>query len=203
MTNTTELHSFLRTRRSIRRFKPDPVPESIIREILHTATFAPSAHNRQPWRFAVLSDSLVKEKLIDAMEAEFVKDLRRDKLPPQEVEKRVQRSRKRISEAPVVIILSVDMSEMDEYPDTNRKKAEYLIATQSAANAGMQLLLATHAEGLGGVWVCSPMFAQRTVQEALNLPRPWEPQAMFLLGYPAETPTLRERKNLKDITIFQ
>ena len=179
------------------------MPESIIREILHTATFAPSAHNRQPWRFVVISDSLIKEKLIDAMEAEFVKDLRRDKLPTQEIEKRVQRSRKRISEAPVVIILSVDMSEMDEYPDTNRKKAEYLIATQSAANAGVQLLLAVHAEGLGGVWVCSPMFAQKTVQEALNLPHPWESQAMFLLGYPAETPTLRERKNLKDITIFQ
>ena len=179
------------------------MPESIIREILHTATFAPSGHNRQPWRFAVLSDSLVKEKLIDAMEAEFVEDLKRDRLSPQEIEKRVQRSRKRISEAPVVIILSVDMSEMDKYPDTNRKKAEYLIATQSVANAGMQLLLAAHAEGLGGVWVCSPMFAQKTVQEALNLPRPWEPQAMFLLGYPAETPTLRERKNLKDITIFQ
>ena len=179
------------------------MPESIIREILHTATFAPSAHNRQPWRFAVLSDSLVKEKLIDAMEAEFVKDLKRDRLSPQEIEKRVQRSRKRISEAPVVIILSVDMSEMDKYPDTNRKKAEYLIATQSAANAGIQLLLAVHAEGLGGVWVCSPMFAQQVVRDTLDMPASWEPQAMFLLGYPAETPILRERKNLKDITIFR
>src|SRR5687768_2063471 len=52
---TTELHNFLRTRRSIRRFKPDPVPASVIEEILTTATYAPSAHNRQPWRFAVLA----------------------------------------------------------------------------------------------------------------------------------------------------
>ncbi|MCQ3937769.1 MAG: hypothetical protein DPW18_12075 [Chloroflexi bacterium] len=47
LTNTNLL-DFLRTRRSIRRFKPDPVPDSVIRELLHTATFAPSAHNRQP-----------------------------------------------------------------------------------------------------------------------------------------------------------
>lgn len=137
------------------------------------------------------------------MEVDFVKDLRHDKLPPQEIEKRIQRSRQRISNAPVVVILCVDMSGMDEYPDTKRKKAEYIIATQSAANAGMQLLLAAHAEGLGGVWVCSPVFAQKTVHDALNLPNTWEPQAMFLLGYPAETPLLRERKKLKDISIFQ
>lgn len=88
---------------------------------------------------------------------------------------------------------------MDDYPDEQRKKAEYMIATQSAANAGMQLLLAAHAEGLGGVWVCSPMFAQRTVQIALNVSATWEPQAMFLIGYPADVPELRSRKQLKEI----
>jgi nitroreductase len=94
------------------------------------------------------------------------------------------------------------MSEMDEYPDTRRKKAEYIIATQSATNAGMQLLLAAHAEGLGGVWVCSPMFAQETVQKALNISSTWEPQAMFLLGYPTEMPAFRERKPLEEVVKF-
>ena len=94
------------------------------------------------------------------------------------------------------------MSEMDEYPDTRRKKAEYIIATQSAANAGMQLLLAAHAEGLGGVWVCSPMFAQETVQEALKISKVWEPQAMFLLGYPVEIPAFRGRKPLEEVVKF-
>ena len=91
---------------------------------------------------------------------------------------------------------------MDAYPDAQRKQAEYLIATQSAANAGMQLLLAAHAEGLGSVWVCSPMFAQKTVQQALNLSSQWEPQAMFLIGYALETPAVRERKPLEEITRF-
>lgn len=202
MTTTPDLPTFLRTRRSVRRFKPDPVPDSVLRDILHTATFAPSAHNRQPWRFVVLTDSSAKIQLSDAMAEEFQRDLEKDQVPPEEIAKRVSRSRERITGAPVVVILCLDMSEMDEYPDTRRKKAEYIIATQSAANAGMQLLLAAHAERLGGVWVCSPMFAQETVQKALNISSTWEPQAMFLLGYPAETPAFRERKSLEEVVKF-
>lgn len=196
------LRIFLRTRRSIRRFKTDPVPDSVLRDILHTATYAPSAHNRQPWRFIVLTDSPAKKHLSDAMAGEFQRDLEKDNLATEEIAKRVNKSRERITGAPVVVILCVDMSEMDEYPDTRRKKAEYIIATQSAANAGMQLLLAAHAEGLGGVWVCSPMFAQETVQEALKISKVWEPQAMFLLGYPVEIPAFRGRKPLEEVVKF-
>lgn len=196
------LRTFLRTRRSIRRFKPDPVPDSVLRDILHTATFAPSAHNRQPWRFIVLTDSSAKTHLSDAMAEEFQRDLEKDSLAPEEIGKKVAKSKERITGAPVVVILCVDMSEMDNYPDDRRKKAEYIIGIQSAANAGMQLLLAAHAEGLGSVWICSPMFAQETVQEALNISKMWEPQAMFLLGYPLEIPAFRGRKPIEEVMKF-
>lgn len=89
------------------------------------------------------------------MAEEFERDLEKDNLPPDKIVKLVNRSRERITGAPAVIVLCLDMTEMDTYPDARRKNAEYIIATQSAANAGMQLLLAAHAEGLGGVWVCS------------------------------------------------
>ncbi len=178
------------------------MPDSAIREILHTATFAPSAHNRQPWRFVVLTNPAAKAHLADEMEAEFQRDLQKDNLSTEDIQKRLKRSRERITNAPVVILLCVDITEMDAYPDVQRKQAEYLIATQSAANAGMQLLLAAHAEGLGSVWVCSPMFAQKTVQQALDLSSQWEPQAMFLIGYALETPAVRERKPLEEITRF-
>ena len=197
----TDLHTFLRTRRSIRRFKPDPIPDPVIERILTTATFASSAHHRQPWRFAVLTDDSAKTNLADIMAKDFQHDLKVDALAPEEIEKKVVRSRDRIIEAPVVVILNVDMSEMDTYPDERRRKAEYIMATQSAANAGMLLLLAAHAEGLGGVWVCSPLFAQETVRSALNLPLAWEPQAMYFLGYPVEIPQARERKNMREITV--
>lgn len=202
LTSTTDLHNFLRTRRSIRRFKPDPVPDSVINNILTTAAFAPSAHNRQPWRFAVVKDMEVKTKLADAMAIEFARDLENDKLPHDEIQKRVIRSRERMVAAPVLILINLDMSEMDVYPDEKRAKAEYLMATQSVANAGMQLLLAAHAEGLGGVWVCSPLFVQETIQSILALPETWEPQAMFFLGHPDVVPKDKTMKDMKDLVVF-
>jgi F420 biosynthesis protein FbiB-like protein len=197
-----DLHNFLRTRRSIRRFKPDPVPDSVIENILATAAFAPSAHNRQPWRFVAVTDLSVKQKLADAMAIEFERDLTNDQLPQAEIQKRTTRSRERIVTAPVIVILSVDMSDMDIYPDEKRSTAEYLMAVQSVASAGMQMLLAAHAEGLGGVWVCSPLFVQATIQRILDLPKAWEPQAMFFIGYPQDIPEVRERKSIKEISLF-
>jgi len=189
----------LQTRRSIRRFKSDLVPAAVIERILTTATFASSAHHRQPWRFVVLTDASAKTNLASIMAKDFQHDLEADNLLPEEVEKKVARSRDRIITAPVVVILCVDMSEMDTYPDAHRNHAEYIMATQSTANAGMLLLLAAHAEGLGGVWVCSPLFAQETVRKALDLSTAWEPQAMYFLGYPLEIPEARIRKPIKEI----
>lgn len=196
-----DLHQFLRSRRSIRRFKSDPVPDSVIENILTTATFAPSAHNRQPWRFCVVTDLSVKQKLADAMAIEFERDLENDQLPQTEIQKRTKRSRERMTAAPVLVILCLDMSEMDVYSDKKRKQAEFRMAMQSVANAGMQLMLAAHAEGLGSVWVCSPLFVQETIQSVLNLPKTWEPQAMFFVGYPDVIPDVRERKMLDEISV--
>jgi len=202
LTSTTDLHNFLRTRRSVRRFKSDPIPDSVIKDILTTATFAPSAHNRQPWRFCVVKDEPVKIKLADAMAVEFKNDLEQDGLPPEKIKAQIKRSKERMTSAPVLIVINLDMSEMDVYLDKKRKQAEFRMAMQSVANAGMQLLLAAHAEGLGGVWICSPLFVQETVQKVLNLPQSWEPQGMFYLGYPDVVPDVRERKSLDEISIF-
>jgi coenzyme F420-0:L-glutamate ligase / coenzyme F420-1:gamma-L-glutamate ligase len=197
-----ELHNFLQTRRSIRRFKPDPVPESVIQNILATATFAPSAHNRQPWRFAVIITQSVKEKLASAMAADFERDLRLDGVPLERIQIQIKRSKDRILSAPAAILLCLDMSEMDIYPDENRSEAERLMAIQSVAAAGLQLLLAAHAEGIGGVWACWPLFAKATIRETLELSETWEPQAMLFIGYPDDRPSQRERKSISDISIF-
>ena len=186
----------------MRRFKSEAVPDSVINDILTTATFAPSAHNRQPWRFCVVKDAYAKTKLADAMAVEFERDLEKDGLAPEKIQAQIKRSKERVTSAPVVIVINLDMSEMDVYPDKTRKRAEFRMAMQSVANAGMQLLLAAHAEGLGGVWICSPLFVQETVQEVLNLPDTWEPQGMFYLGYPDVIPDVRERKSLDEITTY-
>lgn len=201
-TTATELHNFMRTRRSVRRFRSDPVPDSVIEAILTTATFAPSAHNRQPWRFVVLKDSSTRKKLAEAMALDFQRDLESDGVPPEKIQAQVKRSRDRITSAPVAILLCLDMSEMDSYPDKRRTKAEFRMTAQSVAAAGMQLLLAAHAEGLGAVWACWPLFAVETIQRTLNLPETWEPQGMVFLGFPQVIPAERERKKLQEITLY-
>src|SRR5687768_13069542 len=151
---TNDLHNFLTTRRSVRRFKPDLVPDSLIEKILITTTYAPSAHNRQPWRFVVVTDVSVKTHLADAMAEDFERDLFRDGVAPEKIRAQIRRSKDRITSAPVVILISLDMTEMDVYFDAGRQQAERTMAMQSVAAMGLQLLLAAHAEGLGGVWVC-------------------------------------------------
>jgi F420 biosynthesis protein FbiB-like protein len=192
----------LRTRRSIRRFTTKPVPDTVIQNILATATFAPSAHNRQPWRFVVITDPAVKEKLADAMAEDFERDLTHDGLSPEKIQAQIKRSKDRITSAPVAVLLCIDMSDMDSYPDEKRQQAERTMAMQSVAAAGMQLLLAAHAEGLGGVWACWPLFAPGTIQRTLDLHESWEPQGMFFIGYPQDIPEPRERKKLGDIAVF-
>ena len=197
-----DLHDFLRSRRSVRRFKPYPVPDSTIRKILTTATYAPSAHNRQPWRFVVLTDESSKARLADAMAIDFRRDLEHDNLSEGEIYKQLEKSRLRIKSSPVIIIVFMDLSEMDVYPDARRMEAERIMAIQSTANVGLQLLLAAHAEGLGCVWTCAPLFTPNSVRSAFNLSITWQPLEMFLVGYPAETPKLRERKTIQEISIF-
>jgi F420 biosynthesis protein FbiB-like protein len=197
-----DLHNFLRSRRSIRRFKSDPIPDSVIKQIITTASFAPSAHNRQPWRFAVINDEAKKSHLAEAMAVEYRRDLENDKLSSDEINARLEKSRSRIISSPVIIVLCMDMSEMDVYPDARRADAEKVMAIQSTANAGLQLLLAAHAEGLGGVWTCAPLFTPETLRAALSLPLSWEPQGMFFLGYPGETPEPRTRKPFEQILRF-
>jgi len=198
----TNLHGFLRSRRSIRRFKPVPVNVDVLTRMLETAAHAPSAHNRQPWRFVVLTQPQPKTRLSDFLGAEFRRDLTADGLPDAEIESRIQRSRNRIMVSPVVIILCMDASEMDVYPDEKRSNAERTMAIQSVSAAGLQLQLAAHAEGLASVWTCGPLFSPVTVRAALDLPESWEPQAMFFIGYAAEEPKEKELKPVDEVVRF-
>jgi F420 biosynthesis protein FbiB-like protein len=199
LTNT-DLHNLVRTRRSIRKFTPQVVSEDVLTRILETATYAPSAHNRQPWRFTVLTTREPKSRLAEAMATEFARDLSKDGLAETEIAKLLERSKSRINGAPVAIVVCMDPSEMDQYPDDRRRNLEMLMATQSVAAAITNLLLAAHAEGLGSVWTCGPLFAPEVVRETLNLPETWEPQAMIFLGYPDETPKTKKIKPLNEIT---
>lgn len=149
-----------------------------------------------------MTDLSVKTKLADAMAQDFERDLLHDGTTPDKIQIQIKRSKDRITSAPVMILLCLDMSEMDSYPDDKRQTAERMMAIQSVGAAGLQLLLAAHAEGLGAVWACWPLFAQETIQTSLNLSESWEPQGMFFIGYPLSIPQVRERREIESISLF-
>jgi F420 biosynthesis protein FbiB-like protein len=123
-------------------------------------------------------------------------------LPATEIETLVSRSKTRLHEAPAVIVLCMDMTDMDNYPDPKRQQAERIMATQSVALAGLQLQLAAHAEGLSSVWVCAPLFAPQIVRGALNLPESWEPQGMVFVGYAVGEAKPKVVKAVEEVAVF-
>jgi coenzyme F420-0:L-glutamate ligase/coenzyme F420-1:gamma-L-glutamate ligase len=195
-------NALFRGRRSVRRFRDDPVPQDVLRQVLEAATLAPSAHNSQPWRFAVLASREVKERLAQAMGADFLRDLASDGVDLEEARRQVERSRERILGAPVAVVLCLDRSVEDLYPEQRRQDASHLMMTQSVALAGGTMLLAAHAHDLGGVWMCAPLFAPAAVRHALDLPEEWEAQALILLGYPEQIPERRKRLSVNDVTRY-
>ncbi len=176
-------------RRSIRRYTDQPVPRELITTILEAAIWSPSAHNRQPWRFAVIIEAERKEALARAMGAKLRHDLEADGVPEEKIAADTARSYGRITGAPAAVVLCLTMADMDGYPDSRRAQNEYLMAVQSAAMAGQNLLLAAHEVGLGGCWMCAPLFSPEVVRAALELPDDWQPQALIALGYPSESRT--------------
>lgn len=200
---TNSVWDSLLSRRSIRIYRDDPVSIDLVNQLLTVARQAPSAHNRQPWRWVVVATSANRIALADAMAVDFARDLRRDGLDDDTITQTVNRSRQRIGGAPMLIVPCLTMAEMDTYPDPDRHRWEWQMAVQSVALACQNLMIAAHAVGLGSCWICAPLFCKETVQHALTLPQEWEPQAIITLGYPAAPGRIRARKEVEEITLYR
>ncbi len=197
------LYRIIQERRSIRRFDGISIPPEIMQRVLETATQAPSAHNRQPWRFVILTTLEDKQSLANALGVRLREDRLIDGDDPNQIERDVAQSIERISSAPVVVIVCLSMEDMDVYPDDGRKAAEHNMAVQSISMAAQNLLLAAHTEGLGACWLCAPLFAKDLVREKLSLPEGWEPQGLIILGYPAEAGQERPRRPIEEVTLWR
>ena len=192
----------LRERRSIRRYLPKQIPSETLCQLLDAARWAPSAHNRQPWRFVIIGKGANRERLAAAMGARLRSDLCADGLPPEQIQADCERSRQRIVSAPALVLLCLTMAEMDTYPDEMRSQAEYLMAVQSVAMAGQNLMLTAHEAGLASCWLCAPLFCSVTVQSCLDLPVEWQAQGLITLGY-AASERMKTRRPLTESTLWR
>lgn len=196
-------YEFLQSRRSIRSFRDAPIAGRVLRRILSAACRAPSAHNRQPWRFVVVESGETRERLAREMSDQWRDEQRvAGNLTP-ELEQRIQSRESRLIHAPAVVVLCMTLEDVQPHDDPDHMEAERTMAVQSVALAGGQLLLAAHAEGLGAFWAGAALFAHAAVRRSLDLPSEWEPQGMILMGEPGGPGADRGRKPLEEVVIWR
>lgn len=197
-----DLFDLIKQRRSIRRYTDQAIPAATIWQLLAAATWAPSAHNRQPWRFAVLTQPADKDNLAQAMGQRLRADRTADGDEPADIERDVARSYARLTGAPVLIVVCVTMADMDVYPDEQRSYNEWLMAVQSTAMAAQNLLLMAEAAEVAACWLCAPLFVPEVVRQTLTLPADWHPQGLITLGYPAQR-RQKDRQPVASRVIFK
>lgn len=192
--------NFLAERRSTRWYQPRQVDESLLRTVVEAARWAPSAHNRQPWRVVVLADPEVKLRLAEVMAGRLRRERLADGDDEAEIAADVERSVAKLKQTAALIVVFLTMEVMDRYTDGRRNSLEYLMAVQSTAMAGQNMLLMAHSLGLGACWVCAPLFADKEAVNVLGCPEDWEPQGLIMLGWPQKIPAARQRKSLEEIS---
>lgn len=197
----------IQKRRSIRRFKSDPVSDDLIQQLLESARLAPSGSNTQPWRFIVIKDVETRQKLQAA-----------------------SYNQRHVGQAPVIIACCADIKAFGEFPERideliavgalpaktrevfvpSLKKGgmsadikwHLLIAATGNTDIAIEHMVLQAVElGLGTCWV--RWFDDDKVKEALEIPKNIEIIALLPLGYPAEDPQQRPRFGLEKIVYYE
>jgi len=198
---TDTLAALLQSRRSVRKFQARPVSRELIEQVLEAARWAPSPHGKQPWRFVVLTRREVKLQLADRMGDTWRQNLEMDRQDTEIVNVRLEKSRERILNAPVIIIACLYLEDLDRYPDEKRQADETIMAIQSIGAAIQNMLLMAYDMGLDTGWMCAPLFCPEVVCEALDLDKRLIPHALVTMGYAAVDPKRRERLPLSSLIV--
>jgi nitroreductase len=208
-----DLADLIKGRRSIRSWQPRAVSEDLLVKSIELATYAPNAGNQQNWRFYVILKPETINALADAVQAsaDFVATWPEAAGFGDTVTKMLKRlSLFRPAPAVIVVAASQYQSTVEQLVVTREKtdpKAKLIHDWRNIANSRIQsvssaiayLLLVLHQMGLGAVWMTGPMQAKGEIEKVLNVPPSLDVVALIPVGYPAESPALRERKPVKEV----
>lgn len=170
----------IRERRSVRKFKPDPVSDELVNAVLEAGRWAPSWANTQCWRFVVVRDPEIKAKLAET---------KSHNNPASEA----------IRIAPVTIVICAELEKSGYYKgEAPTDKGDWFMF--DTALAAQNMMLAAHSFGLGTVPV--GLFNAAKAGEVLGVPQNVAVVLMMPLGYPAEKPIAPRRKELAEIVVY-
>ncbi|HEV8633199.1 MAG TPA: nitroreductase family protein [Chloroflexota bacterium] len=196
---TFNLFETVYTARSIRRFRPDPVPDELLERVLGAAIQAPSGGNAQSWRFLVVRDPTLRAGIGELYRQGFGEVYPSDRLAsePDPNRRRVFRSAAHLAEhmgtEPPVLVL-VCLERLPGGPPPTRG------AGSSAYPAAQNLLLAARALGLGGCLTTLHMRHEEQVKELLGIPGQVDTYALIPLGYPAQAFGPLRRRPIGEVT---
>jgi nitroreductase len=166
-----ELTEAIKGRRSIRKYKNQPIPDETAQQLIEAATYAPSAGNIQPWHFIIAKNPAIKKKLAEAAY-----------------------NQAHVEQAPIIIVVCAD--EKRTQPRYGKRGAAFYCIQDTAA-ATQNILLIAHSLGLGTCWIGA--FNEDATREAVNAPEGVRPVVMIPVGYPDVTPRPRARKPLSEV----
>jgi len=168
----------IRARRSVRAYKPDPVPEDVLMDVLDAARWAPTSGNAQPWTFVRVREPQARSALIATTYGGYA---------------RTAPEQAWLHSAPELILVCVEpLRTMARYGSEGRAYARLDVAA-----AVQTMLIAATAHGLGSAWVGG--FDADEAHEALQLAPDAEPLAIVALGWPAEEVAEPYRLPLTDV----
>jgi nitroreductase len=195
----------IRTRRSIRRYKAERPPRPLVEELLAMAICAPSASNKQPWRFFVADDRALISRMAEAVQEAVGRIASHIEPAFADAWRAYGDYFVRFREAPVVIVpafrelvvLSNLVDARTPPDDRERIRAmEFNSGLISTSAAVQNLMLYAHSVGLGSSCMTGPLVATPALKALLGIPASWQVAACVPLGYPDEAPAPVARKPL-------
>lgn len=191
----TDLIELIKTRRTIRAYKDERVPEELINKVLEAGRWAPSAHNLQPWKFVVINSREKIIKLAGLLEDEAANLLSGLNIVMKDTAGNLRK-------APVIILVYSDGTISKKFNRFGEpyKRLAHIYEVQSIATAIENMMLYGWSQGIGMAWYGMPLFCQEHINETFG--QKGELMAILSLGYPEKGLNTSERKKLSEIVEF-
>ena len=205
MFDLTERHTMIKAiddRRSIRKYTPEEIPQEIIEEMIYAATLAPSAKNRQPWKFIVFKGA-AKDELVQVMRQGIENEKKTHALMPEwafaipDAENTV-----RIMQEVPCLIAVLNTNQHTPFASIENEKRIVEICDSLSIGAAIEnMILTATGYGLGTLWIANTCFAYNELMDFIGTDS--QLTGIVAVGFADEAPDKRPRKPFEEIVEYR